>query len=367
MKLVWKGEELTAIQVGETLGLDKVMVCGIEKFGETFAVTAKVINVQSMELDWSESVFVKTEDQIFETFKTMSSSLLTYYRASRSLAEASTAGEQEDRLKAAWVFLGAQGGDLEYLLERRLSTEEYLALRQYDISFLPRDYVQLKRQGADVNVVMSFMQAGISWELTRKAIGLGITRMDRYREGFASQSYTFAQYVEAFQNGLVTPEEYKAYRAGFRKDFITVGVGGIADSFPVSTAEVKFPLAEVGWERFWTANLRQAFKFSTTAGIYGMWLIVPVPFVSLNAYFGYYPYYAKLGISGQTELIIGGHTGVAATLGFELLERFQLDTFWVFAGTQPLVSYSHFEIRRGDPEYVRIHFPYIGVLFQYKL
>jgi TolB-like protein len=366
LKTEWKGEELTALQVGKNLGLDKVMLCAIEKFGDTLAVTVKIIDVKQSVLDWSESTFVKAEDQIFDTFKTVASRLVSFYKTSLSIAQADASDDPDKRLAAGWTFLGAQGADLDYLLAGRIQTDEFLDLRQYDIAFLPRDYAQLKRQGTDVNIILAFLQAGISYELAKKAIGLGITKIDRWRESFAPQGFSFADFLEAYQSNMLTPEEYKQYRATFRKDFFVVGLGGVADAFPVSTAQTKFPLAQASWERFWTPNLRQFFKFSTTAGVYGMWLVLPVPFVSMNAYLGYYPYYLKVGVGGHTELIVGGHTGISANLGFELLERFELDTFWILAGTQPTVTYTDWNVHRGDPGYYELKFPFIGVFFTYK-
>jgi hypothetical protein len=307
------------------------------------------------------------EDQVFETFKTIASRLITFSKSSVPILASDSSDDPDKRLAEAWTFLGARGADLDYLVTHHVQTEEYVGLRQFDIAFLPADYAQLKRQGTDVSIVMAFLQGGVSYDLAKKAIGLGVVRLDRWREGFAPKGYSFAQYLEAYQNGLLSPEDYKQYRDTFRKDFLVLGAGGVADAFPIATAYVKFPLSLVGWERFWTPNLRQNFKLSTIAGVYGMWLILPVPFVAMNAYFGSYPYYFKLGLGGHAELIIGGHTGISAIAGIELLERIELDTFWILAGTQPSVDYTVWTIKLGDPGYVDLKFPFIGAFFTYKM
>jgi hypothetical protein len=262
---------------------------------------------------------------------------------------------------------GASGDTLGFLTEYKIDPDEYLFLRQYDINFGPVDYADFILGGMDIQMVKNFLQAGIPFHLAKEAIQLGITKLDQYKN-FASEGYDFQDFLTAYKNGIIEPEQYTRYRDGFKQDFLNIGIGGVADSWPVMNADYRFLLGNISLEHYFNANQRDWLRGSIESGVMLMEFFGPVPYANLNAYFsGGGPFYFKIGAGGFYDAVFGGHGGVMVTLGIEFRRSLEIDLFMVPWGNQPNVSYTDFETKIDEDGYQGINFPYAGIMLKYKL
>jgi hypothetical protein len=322
------------------------------------------VDVKTALLDYTDNVFLADETRLFDAIKEIAAKIEFFYASGRKSGEADPALA----LKERWSLLGAKDADLAYLIESRIDTDEYLTIRQYDIGFTPRQYSDILKAKIDPEVIKTFLQSGISYAQTERAIALGITKLDHFRGEFEKAGFNFEDFLSAYSNNIMSVKEYAAYKKGYSRNYFDFGIGGVSDSFPIANAEYKFGLAKVGWERFWTPYQRDFMKISTDAGIYFLNFFAPTPFFQANLYLGAYPYYAKIGIGAHAEVILGGHVGGFVQLGFEILESLDFSVVIVPIGTQPAISYVDFKSKPGDPGYGNgIVFPYAGVIVTYKI
>ena len=358
-----KADDSQLLQIGRAVKGDKIFISSVEKIANTIAISIRIVDVPTSLIDYTDNVFVSNEEQIFEALREIATKIEFYYVSGSEADEK----DPESGLSDRWKFLGAEGEDLEYLVSSRVDPEEYLTIRQYDISFTPKQYALVLRGNIDPAVIKTFLQAGISYSQTERALALGITKLDRYRETFQKNGYGFEDYLDAYKRNIMSVSDYAAYRQGYNQNYYNFGLGGVADSFPVANAEYKFLLGRVSWERFWTPYQRDSYKISTDAGLFLMNILAPVPFFEATAYFGAYPYYFKIGAGAHAEVILGGHVGMFFQFGLEIMERIDFSVITVPFGSQPSVSYTDLRSRPGDADYAKIEFPYAGFLVTYKL
>ena len=350
------------LAVGRAARADKLLICSVEKFDKTIAISIRIVDVGSSFVDFSDNVFLMDENLMFDAIKEITSKIEFFYAAGNT-DEGVT---PENELRSRWTMLKAEGEDLEYLVRSRIDPEEYLTVRQYDITFTAAQYVLVEKARISIDVIRSFLQAGISYSQTERALKLGITKLDRYREIFQKAGYTFEDYLEAYQHNIMTIEEFRDYKKGYTANYFNAGIGGVADSFPIANAVYKFGLGKISWERYWTSYQRGMLKFSTDAGLLLLNLFAPTPFFQGNLYIGAFPYYFKAGMGTFAEVIIGGHVGGFLQFGFEILESLDFSVIIVPFGTQPKVSYTDLKSRPGQAGYTEIVFPYSGVIISYK-
>ena len=356
-------DQARLLRIGRAVKGDKLFICSIEKFGTTIAISVRIVDVATSLIDFTDNIFLMDEAQLFDAIKEIAAKIEFFYSAGRESGDVNP----EETLSQRWRFLGAEGEVLDYLISNRVDPEEYLSIRQYDITFAPEQYVGILRSMIDPGVIKAFLQAGISYGQTERAIGLGITRLDRYRDLFQKAGFTFEDYLEAYSKNITTLDEYRDFKRGFERSYFDFGLGGVSDSFPIANARYRFVLAKASWERFWTPYQRGYWKVSTDAGLYLMNGFAPVPFFQANLYAGAYPYYFKLGVGGHAEVILGGHVGAYVLLGIEFLQTLDFSVMIVPIGSQPGISYTDLKSRPGDPGYWEIVFPYAGVMISYKL
>ncbi len=356
-----KADDAQLLQIGRAVKCDKLFICSVEKIATTIAISVRVVDVKTSLIDYTDNVFVVNESQIFDALKEIATKIEFFYTEGKRSADPASG------LAERWAMLGADEKSAAYLVAARIDPEVYLSIRQYDITFKPEQYVAILQSNIDPAIVKTFLQSGISYAQTERALALGITKLDRYREVFLKAGYGFEDYLLAFSKNIMSIKEYADYKRGYNTNYFNFGAGGVADSFPIANASYKFLLLKASWERFWTPYQRDFFKVSTDAGLFLMSLFAPVPFFQANAYLGTYPYYLKISLGGHAEVILGGHVGAYAQLGFEILEVLDFSAMLVFAGTQPKVSYDGLMIREGEPGYSKIIFPYAGFVVSYKL
>jgi hypothetical protein len=358
-----KAEDAQLLAVGRAARADKLMICSVEKFDKTIAISIRIVNVATSVIDYTDNVFLADENLLFDAIKEIAAKIDFYYAADKPTGLPGPAQDQA----AKWRMLKAEGADLEYLTQARVDPEEYLTIRQYDISFTPAQYVAILQSSIDPAVIRSFLQAGIPYSQVERALALGITKLDLYRETFQPAGLAFADYLVAYERNITTVRDYLDYQRGFNASYLNVGVGGVSDSFPIANAVYKFALGKVSWERFWTPYQRDFFKLSTDSGLMLLNMFAPTPFFQVNAYLGSYPYYFKIGAGAHAEVILGGHVGAFVQLGFEVMESLDFAVIVVPFGTQPAVSYTDLTTRLGQADYIPIYFPYAGVVVSYKL
>ena len=244
--------ESQILTIGKAISVEKIVIAGLEKFGETIALNVRIIDVSTALIDYTENVFIKNESLLFDAMREVVTKIELRYSTGKKSLDQQTPEARKAWLVANWTLLGAKDDDLHWLVDNRESPEEYLGLRQYDISFTPAGYVAARRTGVDLEVVKAFVQAGISWPSVQRALALGITKLDKYRQTFQEEGYTFDDFLTAFEQKIGTPQAYKRYLATFDTDFLLLGFGGVANDFPIANADLKLAIGQVAWEHFWT-------------------------------------------------------------------------------------------------------------------
>lgn len=356
-------EDSTLLEIGRILAVEKLLVCRIDKLAETTAFNIRLIDVETSLLDFTENVFIKDENQIFDAIKDIVLKIELHFvvRGQDSSPENRLAN-----LRKKWFLLGADEAQAQSLIERNTDPEGYLDIRQYDITFTITDYLDILDKGLQPETIKLFFQNGIPYDQVTKAISFGIVDLKNYKERFLPRNLTFTDYLDAYEKHIVSADEYIEYKKGYTKNKLVAGAGGIANDFPIFNSDFKFLMASVAWEYFYTDYQRGLYKYSTEVGINLMNFFLPSPYVQFNFYFGSYPFYAKASIGGLGEVFLGGHFGFLGRLGVEVAGTYEFNFVMVFLGSQPNVSYNNLDIQKGDPGYEEIDFPYFGAVFTYK-
>ena len=349
------------LQAARALGLDEVLVLSVEKVGDVLALGLRIFDVATAQVEASESLQLKDESRLFYGLESLTDQAVRTWKSARART---TAGGTGPGLGGPWKDLGAEGADLVWLDSRALSPEDYLDLRQYDSAIDLKSYVEALRTGFDFGTARDFLRAGIPFAQVRQAFDLGLKKLDRYQSTFQPAGLSFAEFLEAFRVGLATPAEYQSYKKGLDADFLSLGLGGVADQIPIAEADFKYALGQVTWEHSWANSPRDWTKVNTEAGLILLGFFLPTPYFGVDLMVGQPPFYAKVGVGGLTELIVGGHMGVFYRLGLEVFHQYEFSFFSVVAGTQPTVSYGNITQSGGGDS---LKFPYYGILFTYKI
>jgi hypothetical protein len=288
VQLSGRNHDSQFLSLGKSLAVDKILITNIEKFSDSIALNARIVDVETSTIDFTDIIFVDHEEQIRESLNEMVLKIDIHFRGKESptvqdLVNAKPLSEEQKR-EALWRRMGASGDTLGFLTEYKIDPDEYLFLRQYDINFGPVDYADFILGGMDIQMVKNFLQAGIPFHLAKEAIQLGITKLDQYKN-FASEGYDFQDFLTAYKNGIIEPEQYTRYRDGFKQDFLNIGIGGVADSWPVMNADYRFLLGNISLEHYFNANQRDWLRGSIESGVMLMEFFGPVPYANLNAYF----------------------------------------------------------------------------------
>ncbi|MFA5858030.1 MAG: CsgG/HfaB family protein [Elusimicrobiota bacterium] len=356
-------KESNFLKIGQLLAVEKLFICTIERFGSTLAVNVRIINVETSLVDYTENVFIKDENMLFNALKEIVKNIELYYKVRGT---ANQPQNVEERQKTKWIFLGATDTELSQLIEHKIEPEKFLDIRQYDISFSLTEFLNAYNKGWDFEVIKTFLRSGISYEDTKKALGFGILNLDSFNQQFRPAGFKFDEYLEAYSKHLTTSEEYKDYRKGFKKDGLAYGLGGVANSIPIANSDFKFPLLVFNWEHFLTEFQRGSFKRSVDVGMFLFNGIAPAPYSQYNWYMGEYPFYFKTGAGLVAELFLGGHVGAYIHMGVEVKEKYEFSVIIALLGTQPGVSYTDFKSKPGDPKYVGITYPYCAAALKFK-
>jgi len=351
------------LELGRILSVEKLLVCRIDEIAETTAFNMRVIDVETSLLDFTENVFIKDKNQIFDAIKDMVLKIELHYvvRGDQDSPQARRAN-----LERKWRLLGAEDSQIEYLMSRKSDPQEYLDIRQYDITFAVDDYIDILEKDIQPETIKLFFQNGIPYDQVTTAISLGIVDLNNYTQQFKPLDLSFADYLDAYSKHIVSAAEYSEYKKGYRKNKLIGGLGGVANDFPILNADFKFLMATVAWEYFYTDFQRGHYKYSMEVGLNLMNFFLPSPYIQVNFYTGGFPFYAKFALGALGEVFIGGHFGVLGRFGIEVDNTYEFSFLMVFYGTQPNVSYNDLSTNKGDPGYEEISFPYFGAVFVYK-
>jgi len=350
------------LQLGKQLKVDQLMVVSLEQFGSNrLVVNLRIIEVETSVLSYTENIFLPNQDRLFEAIAEMTKKIQHFYEI-----PSQNPGDAGTIILARWLSIGTSDELAQKLMSAGYSTMDYFELRQYDISFTPEDYYQMRVQGYDKEIVKTFLQSEIPYRQVSKALALGITSLEVYRNRYREKGFSFAQYLDAYEKGITSFQDFVFYQDGFIKDRFVVGGGGVSNDWPVATADLKFGMGQIAWERFISDYQRGLMKYSWEMGSYFMDLKAPVPYVQGNYYIGEYPFYMKLSVGTGAEVIVGGHAMIYGKLGLEIGELLEMSLLFVPVGTQPKVSYSDLTTKEGEAGYTPINFPYVGFLVTLK-
>jgi len=352
------------LKIGEFLSVEKLLVCKIETFADSIVINLRVIDVNTSLLDYTENSFISDKNQVFQALSDLAVQLQIHYLSNSG---ALTPEKKRDLITQNWTFLGADEEDIQYLIQENVEPSSYLAIRQYDITFTVKDYIEIRKKGWDINIIKDFFREGISFDKVEEALLLGVGDLKNFQEYFKPEGLSFTDYLDAYKNHIVSPEQYLEFQKGYNKDYLSLGLGGVANSLPVMNAPFKFFIAKAGWEHFISDFQRDTMKYSVEMGANFMQGYIPSPYFQFSYYLGKHPFYAKATVGALAEVLVGGHYGMYASLGMELNSSFEFTVMGTFLGTQPRISYADFETAYGDPEYVDIEFPYFGVFLSYKM
>jgi hypothetical protein len=352
------------LEIGKLISVEKLLVLKIDEFADTLVMNIRVIDVNTSLLDFTQNVFLEDKNQIFNAIKDLVIQLQMFY------VEGDLQMDPRDRqeiIRQNWITLGADEQALDFLLEQNIAPADFLEVRQYDITFTVQDYIKMHNDGWDIQTIKTFFKENISYDEIVTALNFGINDVTNYQESFKPWGLTFAEYLDAYANHVVSPEEYEEYKKGYDKDKIILSIGGVANSLPIMNSEFSFLLLNAGWEHYISDYQRNRQKYSTEKGLYLMNGVMPSPYFQMNYYVGAHPFYAKVAVGTVAEIFMGGHVGLFAKAGMELNGTFEFSVMATFLGTQPSISYTDMESRPDEDGYAEILFPYFGAFLTYKL
>ncbi len=357
-------EDSMLLEIGQSMDVDKLLVCTLNSYADTIVLNIRIIDVKTSYLDFTENIYIQDNNQIFDALKDLVLKIELYY------IEKSKNGDplsHREKLYQTWKLLGADEKVATDLSSLKINPAKYLDMRQYDITFLPDNYLEVVKSDYDEQNLYLFFKEGIPYKTIKKAFSLGLFDIENYKENFKKEGYTFTEYLTAYENNIVTPEDFAEYKKGFKKLQFHLGLGGVANDLPIANADFTFFLLQTSAEYYISNFQRGLSKASTEMGLYFMNVIAPSPFFQINAYIGQFPFYLKGSVGVVAEVFFGGHIGVFGKLGVEVNSLFEFNLMYTFAGTQPKISYTDFKTKIDEPGYEGIIFPYMAALFTYKL
>lgn len=119
------------------------------------------------------------------------------------------------------------------------------------------------------------------------------------------------------------------------------GLGMALSQVPFSMSKLKLPLSYYSYDHQFT-DPRGFIRSSVELGLYGFNVIIPVPTLGSNLYFGSEEadIQGKIGLGGFYDIAVGGHAGVVAKAGLIMKNRFGIDLFVVPTGLDSKKSYT---------------------------
>lgn len=352
---------------GTSSGLDQGVAGAVESFGKAWVLSIKVVDLKPGVVTYSDTLTVNDETQLLPAIRQLVSQWAVRARERQAASKAATPSEAAQLKEAQWKSVGAEGAVLAALTARGEGTENYLSLRQYDSTITPPVYLQLYNDNIDIEALRSFLQYGLSYRDARRALSQGITRLDKYDTSFKPAGLDFSQYLDAYEAGLSTPSEYKAYAVAAQRDSLALGLGGAADRLPLGDTQFKVAIAQIAWEHSWRKSPHDWYRYNTEAGLFLLGLFIPTPYFGADIMMGSDPFFVKAGIGGHAEMLIGGHAAISLRLGLEVAGQYEVTFFAVPWGSEPKINYTGGFSRWQGPSDGPIHFPYYAMLFTYKL
>lgn len=356
-------DDSSLLELGKVMEVDKLLICSLNSYADTTVMNIRIIDVSTSFLDYTENIFLKDDNQIFDAIKDL------VIKIELQFIEKNTSGDSKtfkEKLYSTWKILGATDEVATILTTQKIDPSKYLDMRQYDITFTPAHYHEVKSAGIKDETMFLFFQEGIPYLVIKKAFEHGIVDLDNYKRNFKPKKLSFEDYLDAYERQILKADDYIEYKKGFKKYQFFAGAGGVANSLPIMNSDFRFFLLTVGAEYYITDYQRDFNKISTEMGLKLMQGIIPSPYFQVNAYVGQFPFYLKGSVGTYAELFVGGHVATYAKIGMEVSSQFEFDFMITFWGTQPEVSYGDTDIKRGDDDYVELEFPYFAATVLYK-
>ena len=334
-------DDKNIVKIGKLLAVDRLCICHTEFFDSSLTLNVRIIDVQTLVVDYAENVFVKQETEILNAIREMVKKIDMYYSVQYEMNSGNSENKEELQARK-WKILGADEQQTAELMKFSADADDYLGLRQYDISFSVAEFLEIIKNGWSAEILKGFFSEGIPYSKARRALSLGITTLKQYIESFQRYRLTFDDYLDAYQNSILDPVVYKKYKNGYTKDRFIAGLGIAADNIPLGNAAYKVFILNIGWEHFLTDFQRGQTKRSTETGLFAMInkSFAPVPYIQANWYIGKYPYYFKTSGGLLLELLVGGHVAAYVRPGIEIKEHFEWTLFYAI-GNAPVKKYSN--------------------------
>lgn len=356
-------DDSSLLELGKIMDVDKLLICSLNSYADTTVMNIRIIDVSTSFLDYTENIFLKDDNQIFDAIEDL------VIKIELQFIEKSTSGDSKtfrEKLYSTWKILGASNEIATVLTNQKTDPSKYLDMRQYDITFTPDHYHEVKSAGIEDETLFLFFQEGIPYPVIKKAFEHGIVDLDNYKRNFKPRKLSFEDYLDAYERQILKAVDYIEYKKGFKKYQFFAGAGGVANSLPIMNSDFTFFLLTAGAEYYLTDYQRDFNKISTEMGLKLMQGIIPSPYFQVNAYVGQFPFYLKGAVGTYAEVFLGGHVAAFAKIGVEVSSQFEFDFMATFWGTQPEVSYADMDTKRGDDDYVELEFPYFAATVLYK-
>lgn len=121
------------------------------------------------------------------------------------------------------------------------------------------------------------------------------------------------------------------------------GFGYVFNRIPISLSTFNVPISDL-WYSHIFGNPDEKTRVAGTLGFYGFQILLPVPKVSMDLYYGKptEDIQFKGGVGGFYDVSVGGHGGVMGELGVVLKNRVDISFMAVPLGTDSKRSYSEF-------------------------
>lgn len=149
------------------------------------------------------------------------------------------------------------------------------------------------------------------------------------------------------------------------------GVGYAFNKIPISLSTFDVLLSNL-WYSHVFGNPEEKTRIAGTLGLYGFALVLPIPRVSMDFYYGKPSddIQFKTGVGGFYDLTVAGHGGLSGELGVVLKNRVDISFIAVPVGTDSKRSYGEFlgleSKTEADQGYADkghyIEFPYYGLM-----
>jgi curli biogenesis system outer membrane secretion channel CsgG len=113
VQLSGRNHDSQFLSLGKSLAVDKILITNIEKFSDSIALNARIVDVETSTIDFTDIIFVDHEEQIRESLNEMVLKIDIHFRGKESptvqdLVNAKPLSEEQKR-EALWRRMGASG------------------------------------------------------------------------------------------------------------------------------------------------------------------------------------------------------------------------------------------------------------------